>query len=95
MNQSKIQSENRAKHGQGGFTLIELMVVMSLLVVISGVLFSLVSGMAKLANANDTRILGRDEMRLAQQRIGQLLRMATPGVENLVVTGTPFSASTN
>ncbi len=64
---------------EAGFTLIEITMVMSALVIVSGALYSIAMGMVTAAKTQDSLIMLRQESRLAMASIVQNIRMAQGG----------------
>ncbi|NUM54390.1 MAG: prepilin-type N-terminal cleavage/methylation domain-containing protein [Candidatus Hydrogenedentes bacterium] len=64
----------REKHG---FTLIELMIVIAVLVIVMGLLFTLALNVQTAVASQEARIAGQDQVRNATQWLTRELRMAT------------------
>ncbi len=79
----KMMKSNR------GFTLIEVMVVTSLLTIVMGVLYLVSMGMAQAAQIQETKIILRDEARLSMQEITRQMRMCSRGTLVSWDTGAP------
>ncbi len=64
------------KRGEAGFTLIEITMALSVLIIVTGALYSIAISMVTAAKTTDSLIMLRQESRLAMQSIVQNLRMA-------------------
>ena len=71
-----MNTNRKSDRGNAGFTLIEITMTLSALLIIVGALYGIAMGMVTAAKTQDSLIMLRQESRLAMQAIVQNIRMA-------------------
>lgn len=69
-------NDARARTARAGFTLLELMVVASILTIVSGMIYALAADTTRAVLTQESKIVVRDDARIAMQQITRSLRMA-------------------
>ena len=71
-----MDAKHNLHRGNAGFTLIEITMTLSALLIVVGALYGIAMGMVTAAKTQDSLIMLRQESRLAMQAIVQNIRMA-------------------